>query len=81
MSLCRDSRKACTALTREEREAVQLLICRDLPVSVACKAIGVSKATLYRRRDRALTRLSQRAQLRELFEDFIGSRERPARSR
>jgi RNA polymerase sigma factor (sigma-70 family) len=67
-------------LTKEEREAVQLLICRDVPVRVACKAAGVSKATLYRRRDRALVRLRQSGRLRKLFEDSFGPRERLSRS-
>jgi RNA polymerase sigma-70 factor (ECF subfamily) len=52
-----------------EREALQLLVRRDLPIKVACKAAGVSKPTLYRRRDRALARLRQSERLRRLFQD------------
>jgi RNA polymerase sigma factor (sigma-70 family) len=71
--LVRGIKESLRGLTKEEREAVQLLICRDVPVDVACKAAGVSKATLNRRRDQALARLRQNERLRQLLEDTSGS--------
>jgi RNA polymerase sigma factor (sigma-70 family) len=70
--LARRIEEGLHSLPEKDREAIQMLICRDMPVDVACKAAGVSRATLYRRRDRALAQLRQSSRLRRLFQDSFG---------
>jgi RNA polymerase sigma factor (sigma-70 family) len=54
-------------LSRDEGQAIRLLICRDLPAAEACRQAHVSRSTIYRRRDRALSRLRSVRGLRRLL--------------
>lgn len=62
-------------LTAEEREVIDLQIVHDLPVARVCELTGMSRATVYRLRERGLKRLREDERLYFLVEQALDSSE------